>query len=273
MANNQKGNQKGWDKVVAWYASNAYAVNIIYSLGAAVVIIGALFKIMHWPGAGYILTIGMCTESFLFTLGIFEKPHAVYNWENYFPKLIGHEEAPFAELLVGAANAPQNNGVPALEEKDVKALKDSIANVASTANSLAELGKLAEGSNKLSEKLQAAAAAADKFAGSQAYVAENVEKLGVSYDKAAAAAEKLQANSEAAAQVSANVKANLAAVNAAYEISLKAAQTGAAEAEKLAQIQAQAVEAGKAYAAAQEQLQKQVADLNKVYGNMLSALA
>ena len=154
MAKNQKGNQKGWDKVVAWYASNAYAVNIIYSLGAAVVIIGALFKIMHWPGAGYILTIGMCTESFLFTLGIFEKPHAVYNWENYFPKLIGHEEAPFAELLAGAANTPHNNGVPTLEEKDVKALKDSIANVASTANSLAELGKLAEGSNKLSEKLQ-----------------------------------------------------------------------------------------------------------------------
>ena len=73
MAKNQKGNQKGWDKVVAWYASNAYAVNIIYSLGAAVVIIGALFKIMHWPGAGYILTIGMCTESFLFTLDFLQK--------------------------------------------------------------------------------------------------------------------------------------------------------------------------------------------------------
>jgi len=271
MANNQNGNQKGWNKVVAWYARNSYAVNIIYSAGASVVIIGALFKIMHWPGAGIILTAGMCTEAFLFMLGIFEKPHVVYNWENYFPKLVGHESAPFAELLAGQATTGAT--APALEEKDLKALKESIANVAASANSLADLGKLAEGTNKLSEKLAAATAAADQFAGAQANIAGNVEKLGTSYDAAAKAALDLQANSEAAAKTSATVKENIAAVNAAYELSLKAAQAGAADAEKLAAAQASAVKAGEAFAAAQEQLQKQVADLNKVYGNMLNALA
>lgn len=271
MANNQKGNQKGWDKVVAWYANHAYAVNIVYSAGASVVIIGALFKILHWPGANYVLMLGMFTESFLFMLGIFEKPHAVYNWENYFPKLIGHEEAPFAELLAGGAHTGAT--APALDEKDVKALKESIANVAASANSLADLGKLAEGSNKLSEKLAAAAQAADQFTGAQANIAGNVEKLGVSYEAAAKAAQDLQANSEAAAKTSANVKENIAAVNAAYELGLKAAQAGAADAQKLADAQAAAVKAGEAFAAAQEQLQKQVADLNKVYGNMLNALA
>lgn len=271
MANNQKGNQKGWDKVVAWYANHAYAVNMIYSAGASIVIIGALFKIMHWPFAGVILTVGMCTEAFLFMLGIFEKPHAVYNWENYFPKLIGHEEAPFAELLAGQTSTAAT--APALDEKDVKALKESIANVAASANNLADLGKLAEGSNKLSEKLAAAAQAADQFTGAQTNIAGNVEKLGASYEAAVKSAQDLMANSEAAAKTSATVKENIAAVNAAYELNLKAVQAGAADAQKLAAAQADALKAGEAFAAAQAQLQKQVADLNKVYGNMLNALA
>ena len=106
MANqNNPQELKGWDKVVAWYARHSYAVNMVYSLGASVVIVGALFKILHWPGASYVLMVGMFTESFLFMLGIFEKPHAVYNWENVFPQLIGHEEK---ELLGG-------NGLPGTE--------------------------------------------------------------------------------------------------------------------------------------------------------------
>ena len=35
----------------------------LYGIGAAVVIMGALFKIMHWPGANFMLTIGMLTEA------------------------------------------------------------------------------------------------------------------------------------------------------------------------------------------------------------------
>ena len=38
----------------------------LYGWGASVVIIGALFKIMHWPGAGIVLTAGMVTEALIF---------------------------------------------------------------------------------------------------------------------------------------------------------------------------------------------------------------
>ena len=249
---------KGWDKVVAWYARHAYAVNMVYSGGASIVIIGALFKIMHWPGAGYILTIGMCTEALLFGIGIFEKPHAVYNWENVFPQLLGHDADPLEEKKPAKA--------PALEEADVKALKESIANVAASANHLADLGKLAEGTNKLSEKLAAAANAAEQFVGAEeglangtAQAAEAAAQLGESYAASAEAAQQAAKSTEDAAKSAVAVAKNLSALNVAYEMQVKAAQ----DAEKDAA----------AFAAEQSKLSKQIADLNKIYGNMLSALA
>ena len=46
----------------------------LYGIGAAVVIFGALFKIMHWPGANLMLIAGMATESIIFFLSAFERP-------------------------------------------------------------------------------------------------------------------------------------------------------------------------------------------------------
>ncbi len=268
MANQVNGNENMsvFDKMVAWYAGHAYLVGAVYSVGAAVVIVGALFKIQHWQGASTLLTVGMCTEALLFVMGLFEKPHPVYNWENVFPQLIGHDAKPVAG---GASSA----SAPALAEGDVKALKESIANVSAAANSLADLGKLAEGSNKLSEKLAAAAEATDKFAGAQTGVAQAADSLGANYVAAAKAAEAIKNDTEAAAQSQAAAAKNLAALNAAYELNLKSAQAAAEEAKKLADNNAAAAKAGEAFAAAQDKLAKQVADLNKVYGNMLTALA
>ena len=60
-----------WDRFMHWYESydGKNKVNIIYSVCASVVIIGALFKILHWPGASTVLMIGMFTEAFLFLIG------------------------------------------------------------------------------------------------------------------------------------------------------------------------------------------------------------
>ena len=80
MANNSQKNLSTWDRIVAWYAGKAYGVQMVYSVGASIVIVGALFKILHWPGASQVLMVGMFTESFLFLIGIFEKPHISYHW-------------------------------------------------------------------------------------------------------------------------------------------------------------------------------------------------
>ena len=61
--------------------------NFAYSIGAAIVIWGALFKILHLPGGNALLSIGMGTEVLMFVLTAFDKPAKDYKWEQVFPVL------------------------------------------------------------------------------------------------------------------------------------------------------------------------------------------
>jgi gliding motility-associated protein GldL len=63
----------------------------LYGIGAAVVIAGALFKIMHWPGANLMLIIGMSTEVVIFMVSAFEPPHKEWDWSLAYPELAGME--------------------------------------------------------------------------------------------------------------------------------------------------------------------------------------
>jgi len=67
------------------------AMNFAYGMGAAVVIIGALFKIQHWTGASEILIIGLGTEAFIFGLSAFDKPDEELDWTLVYPELAGGE--------------------------------------------------------------------------------------------------------------------------------------------------------------------------------------
>ena len=64
-------------------------MNFAYGMGAAVVILGALFKLMHWPGAGIMLIIGLGTEAFIFGLSAFEVPENDLDWSLVYPELAG----------------------------------------------------------------------------------------------------------------------------------------------------------------------------------------
>jgi len=64
-------------------------MNMVYGLGAAIVIIGALFKIQHWPYGSLILTIGMIVEAIVFTISAFEKSQADLDWSLVYPELAG----------------------------------------------------------------------------------------------------------------------------------------------------------------------------------------
>ncbi len=67
----------------------------LYGWGASLVIVGALFKIQHWTGAGTMLTLGLSTEAIIFFFSAFEKPHAEPDWSLVYPELAGmHEEEP-----------------------------------------------------------------------------------------------------------------------------------------------------------------------------------
>ena len=96
-----------WEKFMLWYESykGKRIVGVIYSVGASVVIVGALFKIMHWPGASTVLIAGMLTEAFLFVIGALDKPHPEFNWSNVFPQLLEYGTNP--EILEEKAKQPR----------------------------------------------------------------------------------------------------------------------------------------------------------------------
>ena len=69
-------------------------MNMVYGLGAAVVILGALFKIMHWPGASPMLIAGLVTEALVFTISAFEPVDNELDWSLVYPELAGGASAP-----------------------------------------------------------------------------------------------------------------------------------------------------------------------------------
>jgi len=66
-------------------------MNFIYGVGAAVVIVGALFKILHLPGANIMLSVGLLTEAGIFTISAFEPVHSEPDWSLVYPELAGGE--------------------------------------------------------------------------------------------------------------------------------------------------------------------------------------
>jgi len=61
----------------------------LYGIGASVVIIGALFKITHIPGANEMLFVGLTTEAIIFFFSAFEPPHVEPDWSLVYPELAG----------------------------------------------------------------------------------------------------------------------------------------------------------------------------------------
>lgn len=300
-----------------WYESyqGKRIVGAVYSIGAAVVIIGAMFKILHLEGAGVMLGVGMITEAVLFTIGVFDAPHPEFHWENVFPQLLGYGTDPKIleekskqprPTLVGAgvAGGPQAAmggmstpapaapaapvagvaapavSVAAFKEEDMKALKDSLANLTKTATQLNDLSKVADSGLKLSEKLATAGEAADSYAAKLATAGAATESYAAATTTLAQNYEQISADVKNAAEETKAYKAGvmevgqkLASLNSVYELQLQAVNAQVEAQKSVAAATKEAAEAQLAFAAGAKQLQKQVTDLNGIYGNMLSALA
>jgi len=304
----EKANQGFGARFFHWYESydGKNVVNIIYSAGASVVIIGALFKILHWPGASQVLMIGMFTEAFLFLIGTLEHPHPEFHWENVFPQLLEYGTKP--ELLeekskqprptllgAGVAGAPvaAASGVaaaagaaepsakaPGLKDEDFKALKEGIGELAKTATQFAELGKVAQSGVKLNEKLVAAEAATTEYAAKLANVGIATDNLSQAASGLSGAYAQIGADMKSVAEETKAYKAgveqvgkSIASLNSVYELQLQSVKAQTEAQKDAAAAAKEAAEAQVAFANGAKQLQKQVADLNGIYGSMLNALA
>lgn len=122
-----------------------------YGIGASIVIIGALFKILHLKGAEEMLMIGMGAEAFLFALGAFEPPHKEYDWSMVYPQLAmghGHGHTPTDEIPVTVASksAKKTEVISSLADSgeilnptDVDKLREGLKKLGETANQMNQL--------------------------------------------------------------------------------------------------------------------------------------
>ncbi len=78
----------------------------LYGWGAAVVILGAMFKILHLKGADTMLVVGLTTEAVIFFFSAFEKPGKEYDWSLVYPELAGIDDAELEEEVM----VQKNNG-------------------------------------------------------------------------------------------------------------------------------------------------------------------
>jgi gliding motility-associated protein GldL len=140
-------------------------MNFAYGFGAAIVIIGALFKIQHWPGAGPLLIVGLITEALIFGLSAFDPVEKELDWSLVYPELADGEAKKKVAKPVSETEA---NGL--LSQKLDKILKDakidselmtslgtSIKNFESAAKGIAPTADSMASTKKYSEELTLAA--------------------------------------------------------------------------------------------------------------------
>ena len=84
-----------------FFASRKYKLFVKYlsGFGASVVIVGALFKIMHWPGCDIMLILGLLTEAGIFAFIALEPMHEDPDWTRVFPELAVQENNEENRLL------------------------------------------------------------------------------------------------------------------------------------------------------------------------------
>ena len=111
----------------------------LYGFGAAIVILGALFKLMDWPGAGAMLTVGLSTEAIIFFFSAFEKPHEEPDWSLVYPEL--------AYMKDPDNNSTENSTVQELDNMLEKANVDQ-ALITRLGDNLRSFNETVEGVNK-----------------------------------------------------------------------------------------------------------------------------
>jgi gliding motility-associated protein GldL len=101
-----------------------YIKNLIIGLGASVVLMGALFKIQHWPGASVMLTSGMITEAVIFAMLGLLPPHHDYYWERFYPNITEnpHVEAKRKGIKMDKHVGPSNQTRPVISSTKQKKL-------------------------------------------------------------------------------------------------------------------------------------------------------
>jgi len=245
----------------------------IYGIGAAVVIIGALFKILHLDGADIMLMVGLGTEAVIFFLSAFQPNPKDVDWGLVYPEL--NEDHDHSNKAI---DAPTGKGL-------TMKLDDMLKNANVTPEALNSLG---QGLTRLSTttaqltKLGDATNATDEYTAKVRSAATSLDNINKAYSNTVTAITAMSSATNDAKEYHMqvqNVTKNLGALNAVYEMELKDANTHLKSMNQFYGTLGKAMENMTQAGKDTEQFQQQVASLtgnltslNRVYGNMLNAM-
>src|SRR5512133_2373681 len=275
-------------------------ISKLYGLGASVVIIGALFKIQHWPLAGTMLTIGLLTEAVIFFFSAFEPLHEEVDWSLVYPELAGIPEDETPEIASqggkyhgGGAGGGIGGGVGSvalakfdemLEKAEIspdlfqklgvgmKKLSESTANMNA-------MGDVSAASNRYMSTINTANDSLGKLSDSYQSTAKLINETSSTYRNMADSFSVIEVGGKSYQQQLETLNKNLSALNSVYELQKKSADDHVKESEKLYKgiqtlMKDLSDSAGdtKKYREQISKLNDNLAALNNVYGNMLSAM-
>ncbi|MEI8201508.1 MAG: gliding motility protein GldL [Bacteroidota bacterium] len=273
----------------------------LYGWGASVVIIGALFKINHYPFANQLLIVGLGTESLIFFFSAFEPLHREWDWSLVYPELAGLEEE--------TTKKGKDKNLPVTQQLDKMLAEAKVGPelIESLANGMRNLS---ENANKLSG-VSDAAFATDNYISNLQNATDSVQQLSNAYSKTAEAlgkdinsSEEYLMNVQKASSAVGNlasiydetsrslksdgnsyneqlqkIAGNLTSLNALYELQIQSSNKQIEETSKIQENITKfmgnlnaSVENTIKYKDQVEMLTKNVSALNSVYGNMLAAM-
>ena len=255
----------------------------LYGWGAAVVIIGALFKINHWTGGEVLLIIGMGTETIIFFLSAFEPPHKEWDWSLVYPELAGM--LPENQIMDGQLETVSKDPLTAQLDKMLKdanisselidRLGQGMQNLADSANSMNNMANVTAATDKFVSNMDGVADQAGRLLQSMQGAPEAISTLSTIYQETA---QSLNGDVSYVEEMK-KMSASLSSINAMYEMQINNASTqmnlNKEFEEKMSTMLTNFTDSAdgiKKYKEQVDALTRKVAELNNVYGNMLAAM-
>lgn len=271
----------------------------LYGLGASIVIIGALFKIQHWPLAGTMLTIGLLVEALIFFFSAFEPLHEEIDWSLVYPELAGVPEDETQEL---ASQGSRQHGVVAggggggagsvalakfdemLEKAEItpdlfQKLGVGMKKLSDSTSNMNAMGDVSAASTKYMDTINNATSSLGQLSDSYQDTAKAINESGSTYRNMAESFSAIEVGGKDYQDQLASLNKNLSALNTVYELQRKGVDEHLKESESLQKgiqglMKDLSDSAGdtKQYREQITKLNDNLSALNNVYGNMLSAM-
>jgi gliding motility-associated protein GldL len=193
-------------------------MNMAYGLGASVVILGALFKILHWElplggdlklSGGTLLAVGLITEALIFALAAFEPIDEDIDWSLVYPELSGGDATNQDPEGLLSKKLDSMLREANLDAKLMSDLGDSIRSFGEAAQSMSPTADALDSTKKYGEQIAHAATQMESLNGVYQVQMEAANRQAALNDKVAENAEQLKTQMEHMAN-------NLASLNSVY---------------------------------------------------------